>query len=340
MTLPQSIMPRRTLLIEGLFLLTAFIAAVFFCLLRLKLCDKFVGPEMFGKIADGIGEKPWQYRILIPSVADFFNNLMQLPADESLYAWAKIFEVGFTVLTVAAFRHLLWLLIGDRMTALVLSFSLFLVLPFHFFYPRPYHANYWFDTPGMFFFTLGLILLREKKWAAYYPLFALATLNRETTCFLTVIHLFSALGREQLRVIAAHCGAQFAIWMAIKIVLGKIYLHNPGVQGFEWYDGSGLTHWQDNLLYFANPAKYPAFMSIFGYLWIPILLFRRRIRDPFILRALWVFPPYFAGMFLVANIYELRIFSDLIPLYLAAFLVILTDLIRNPATDALPETGK
>jgi hypothetical protein len=320
----------RVLPAEGLFLLTAFIVAVFFCQLRLPLCDRIVGPEMFQEVASHAGHKPWQYRILIPGIAGLLNHV-KLPADESLFAWGKILEVIFTVLTVIAFRLYLFMLLKDRMAAMLLSFSLFFVLPFHIFFPRPYHANYWFDTPGMFFFTLGLVFLHQKRWAAYYPLFLIATFNRETTCFLTVIHLLTSAGRAKPGALAAHCAAQFVIWMAVKILLGKIYIHNPGADGFEWYDGSGLPHYADNLLFFAKPANIPAFLSIMGFLWIPVVLFHKRIGDGFVRRSLWVFFPYFAGMFLVANIYELRIFTDLIPVFLSAFCLILVDLIKHPA---------
>ena len=318
---------------EALFLLTAFIASVFFCQLRLKLCDKFVGPEMFQEIASHIGHKPWQYRILIPGIASFLNQV-KLPASESLFAWAKILEVIFMVLSVVVFRRYLILLLKNKKVASLLSFSLFLILPFQIFFPRPYHANYWFDTPSLFFFTLGLIYLYEKRWALYYPLFVIATFNRETTCFLTIIYLFTSLGRAKPLTLASHCAAQFVIWMTIKTVLAKIYIGNPGADGFEWYDGSGLTHYADNLLFFLKPQNYPAFMSFMGFLWIPILCYYKRIQDDFVRRSLWVFIPYFAGMFLVANIYELRIFAELAPLFLSAFFLILTDLLKTDSSEA------
>lgn len=322
---------RKDILSEALFLLTAFIASFLFSQLRITHCERFASPEMFQEMASGIGHKPWQYRILIPEIASFLNHV-KLPARDSLYGWAKILEMVFMVLAVVAFRRYLYLLLKNKEVSTILSFSLFLILPFHIFFPRPYYANYWFDTPALFFFTLGLVLLYEKRMVPYYILFVIATLNRETTCFLTLVFLVTSLGHEKLVKIIGHCAAQFVIWMTIKTVLAKIYINNPGADGFEWYDGSGLTHYADNLLFFSNPKNYPALFSFMGFIWIPILFYYKRITDEFVQRSLWVCVPYFAGMFLVANIYELRIYTELAPLFLSAFFLILIDLIKSGST--------
>ncbi|MDP3850219.1 MAG: hypothetical protein Q8Q59_06940 [Luteolibacter sp.] len=329
---------RRNLFLEGVFLLTALIGSVLFCQLRLRLCDLFADAEFFQQMAGHVGEKPWQYRILIPAMAGLLNHI-KLPAEDSLFAWAKILEILFMFFTVIAFRHWLFLLLKDRKVASLLSFSLFAVLPFHHFFPRPYFANYWYDTPALLVLILGIIFLYEKRWTAYYVLFLIGTFNRETTCFLTVIYLLTSFAREKTTTLAAHCGAQFVIWMVIKTMLGKIYLDNPGVNGFEWYVAPGVTHYADNIRHLMSPMNYPVLLGIMGFLWIPVLVFHKRIGNDFVKRSLWVFIPYFAGMFLVANFYELRIYAELIPLFLSAFLLILIDLIKSP-TQAAPDLSR
>ncbi len=330
----KSIPSRRNLLFEAVFLLAALIVTMLFCQLRLRFCERFAGPEFFDQIVGHAGEKPWQYRILIPGMAGVLNHL-KLPAVESLHGWRKILEGLFMFLTIIAFRRWLFLILKDRTLASVFAFSLFAVLPFHHFFPRPYYADYWFDTPAMLVMILGITFLYEKRWTAYYLLFVIGTFNRETTCFLTVIYLLTSLGKERITTLAAHCGAQFIIWMAIKITLARIYAGNPGPDGFEWFDGgSTIPHYVDNLKFLSKPGNLPGFLSIMGFLWIPILIFHRRIHHDFVKRSLWVFVPYFAGMFLVANCYELRIYSELIPLFLSAFLLILIDLIKSlPPSD-------
>lgn len=51
------------------------------------------------------------------------------------------------------------------------------------------------------------MFLYQKKWTLYCGLFLVATLNREITCFLTLIYLCTALGDERLQRIADHCAA-------------------------------------------------------------------------------------------------------------------------------------
>ena len=322
-------------LLEVVFLLSALVVSFFFGQLRLRICEHFVTPEMFADMANHMGNKPWQYRILVPEMANALSRL-KLPVEISLFGWARWIELGFMFLTVIAFRRYLDLFLKDRRVSAIMAFMIFLVLPFHVFFPRPYFANYWFDTPALLFLTLGLTFLYQKKWTLYYGLFVVATLNRETTCFLTMIYLFTTLGRERLPRIAGHCAAQFVIWMSIKVVLGRVFAGNPGVDGFEWMDGSGVPHWLDNLRFFAKPSNVPAFLSMMGFLWIPVLCYYKRIDDVFVRRALWVIPVFFSGMFFVANIYELRIFAELIPVVLTPFLLILVGLIkgsRPPAED-------
>lgn len=330
---------RENLLPELIFLLTAVVISFFFCQLRIRMCQTFAVQQMFEEICGNIGTKPWQYRILVPSVANGLNAL-NLPIHFSLWGWARMIELISMVLVVYASRGYLGLFLKDRRLTSILAFFVFLIVPFLFFYPRPYYANYWFDTPTILFFTLGLTFLHQKKWAFYYVLFTVATLNRETTCFLTLAYLCTALGREKISTIAGHCGAQFIIWMTIKTVLGRIYVGNPGPNGFEWFDGdSTIPHYVDNLKVLANPVNLAGFLSFMGFLWIPVLFYYKKIGNEFVQRCLWIIPPYFLGMFFVANIYELRIFSDLVPVVLTPFLLILANLFRCSGEEGTGQTS-
>lgn len=328
------LLKKQNLIPELVFLLMAVIVSFFFCQLRIRMCQTFAVQEMFEQICGNNGTKPWQYRILVPGIASALNAL-NLPLHFSLWGWARMIELGSMILVIYASRGYLGLFLKDRKLTSILAFFIILILPFQFFYPRPYYANYWFDTPAILFFTLGLTFIYQKKWMLYYALFTVATLNRETTCFLTVVYLCTALGREKISTIAGHCTAQFVIWMAIKTVLGRIYLENPGPNGFEWFDGdSTIPHYVDNLKVLANPMNLAGFLSFMGFLWVPVLFYYKKIGNEFVQRCLWIIPPYFVGMFFVANIYELRIFSDLIPVVLTPFLLILANLFRSSGEES------
>jgi hypothetical protein len=313
---------------ELAFLLTAFAAAYCFCELRFLLADPFSGPALFDEVSRHTGPKPWQYRVLIPYAAGILSHL-NLPPFFSLERWAKLAELSSLFLLVLAFRRYISLFIRDRAVASLFSFLILLILPFNFFFPRPHYPNYWYDTPSMLFFTLGLILLHQKKWLPYYGVFVIATFNRETTCFLTFIYLLTSAGRVRPKRIAFHCVSQFVLWLTIKSLLVKLYAGNPG-PSFEWYAHPGATHFADNIAFFTHPENYPMFLSNMGFTWVAVLLHLRRIKVEFVKRSLLVVLPFFAGMMLVANIYELRLFGELIPVVLAAFVLVFHDLLRRP----------
>jgi hypothetical protein len=327
LTIRQSRPRLRNGALELVFLLTTLAAALFFCRLRFLLSDSFLGADLFAEVAHHSGPKPWQYRILVPYVADILSQL-KLPLLHSLERWSEIAEVSAVFFLVVSFRRYVSLFIPDKVVSSLLSFLVLLILPFNFFFPRPYHPNYWYDMPSILFFTLGLIFLVEKNWLLYYPLFAIATFNRETTCFLTIIYVVSSLGREGRKSVIVHGMSQFAIWMAIKGILANWYASNPGPT-FEWYAQPGITHLSDNIAFFTNPVNYPMFLSNMGFIWIPILFYYRRINVEFVKRSLLVVFPWFTGMMFVANIYELRIFGELIPVFLLAFILIVCELLRT-----------
>ncbi len=311
---------------ECLFLIVALIASYYYYKLSFLLTDGVGGWQFLTRVAENSESKPWQYRILIPYTANILYHL-KLPILDSLERISKLLEVSCIFLLALSFRHYISLFIKDKAANSVLSLLIFLILPFNIFFPRPYHPYYWFDTPAVLFFTLGLIFMYQRKWILYYTVFVVATLNRETAGFLTMIYLFVSLGKEKKTKIIYHCTAQFVIWIMIKGVLVKLYANNPGPI-FEWYDRPQITHFSDNLSFFSHIGNYPLFFSNMGFIWIPVLFCHRLIQNEFVKRSLWVAFPYFIGMMFVANIYELRIFAELIPVFLMAFILILNKLLQ------------
>jgi hypothetical protein len=91
-----------------------------------------------------------------------------------------------------------------------LAFTILLALPFNLLY------TYWYpnDIPAVLFFTLGLIAFYRRSWPWYYLLFVVATLNRETTLFLTFLFVVTNLDRLSLKQLAGHTAVQLFIWGA------------------------------------------------------------------------------------------------------------------------------
>jgi hypothetical protein len=172
------------------------------------------------------------------------------------------------------------------------------------------------DVPGALGFMGCVMLLHARRWGLYYPCFVLATLTRETTCFLPLLLLFDGARGESERRLAAHIAAQFGLWILVKIALRWIYRNNPG-------DGAWVDTLDDNLLVLANPGSTGRVLGCFAFLWVPAVVFARSIEDRFTRRALWVIPVWFVGMMRVGNVYELRIFGELTAVVFPAWLLAL-----------------
>jgi hypothetical protein len=283
-------------------------------------------PADFRQLVAGTGVTPMQYRALIPWIVRGLRatNLPGL-RGLSLDGWRLGIDVTSVVAALYSARWLLRRVGFGRVHALLGSALVALILPFHYLLP-PVTRYYPYDLASIAFFSAGVVLLIDERWRVYYPLFLVATLNRETTCFLTLAYVFAASGRERPRTIVAHAGAQALIWTAIKVALIAAYGANNQA-GYVLHLDLFRNRIADNLLAFRQPGAVPIFAvaSAFAFLWIPVFTWHRRIRHPFIRRAIWIVPVYFVAMFYVGEMPELRVYGEFIPLVAAAALLIAAD---------------
>lgn len=106
--------------------------------------------------------------------------------------------------------------------ALVGAGTVFLV-PIHFGY-----QNFLYDFPSLASFAWGLAFLHERAWPAYYALFPLGLLNKETYVLMMVAYVFHEWGRRPLGELVRHVAAQFAISVAVLGALAVGYARTPG----------------------------------------------------------------------------------------------------------------
>lgn len=311
-----------------LFLVVALLFSYLLMQLRFSLNGEF-GPGSLAALTNYSASKPFQYRVLMPWLANLLLKL-GFPPFNSILGTFKVLETISVFSIILSFRYYISLFVNNKTIVSFLAFSILYILPFNFLLPRIIPVYYPYDMPSIFFFTLGLIFMYRQKWIAYYAVFVFATFNRETTSFLTFIYLFTSIRRERPNRVFLHCCAQFIIWVIIKAVLFKLFYCNPGQNGFEWFHmNSDITHLSTNisfLLYFRN---YPFFFSNLGFIWIPVFFYYRLIKIEFVQRSLLVIFPFFIGMMFVGNIFEIRIFGELIPVFLMAFLLILKEIFRE-----------
>ncbi len=305
-----------------LYLVAISAAAIYFADLRFALNIEYEHAPLT-RLLDNLAHVPFQYRVLIPWLIHWIDEtLLLIIPYYSPYHVASWIEALSVICLLIAYRYFLSSFFNNRITTMMLSFLLLYVLSFHYLFPRINKFWYPSDIPSVLFFTLGMILIYKRKWLFYYPLFIVATLNRETTCFLTILLLLVWIGRIPTSEIFRHCYLQFIIWVGIKLGLYWLYLNNPGKGLFE-------GHLITNLKFLANPEHYPFLASIFGFTWIPVAACYKRIKAPFVKRSLYLVIPFILPMIYVGNIYELRIYGELSPIILTACLLVFRDIFTH-----------
>jgi hypothetical protein len=282
-------------------------------------------PARFDAVLVGTAPTPFQYRLLLPlTYRAIKDSAAHLPLVKTTRGFRLLVETLTAFCLMLSFRYYLSRCLSCR-AAREVTLSMALVLPFNYLTPRFIHY-YVYDTPSVLFMLLGLILLYERRWWLFYPLFALATLNRETACFLTLAYLLSADRREGYRRIAVHVLAQGTLWTAIKLCLMQSFAGNPG--GLYWYRLGGNL----NALVHLQPLA--RVMSSLGYTWLFVIPWWRRIENRFVRRVTLVAPVHFLAMLWVGKIPEIRIFGEMIPIVLPAYLLVVRAIMQGgPADD-------
>lgn len=252
------------------------------------------------------GERPYQYRVLIFALA----RLLHAGLHVSVPLAFQLLEAGFLFLLFLAFRRYLAIFIPEQISRFA---SLALLYPLVWNYVLLGHIYWPYDIPGIFFFVAGLVCLVEGRWASYYPLFVLATLNRETSVFLILASLLIAWGRQAPRQIAGHLLVQAVLWLAIKALLNRLFAHNSG----SFTDNMMHNNWLLLTRFLHGNFSFLRFLLLVcGAVWLLIPLAWRR--QPVIFRRLlWIIPPFIAGMGVVGVLDEVRIYNELIPVLLA-----------------------
>jgi hypothetical protein len=278
------------------------------------------GDDSPSALAAGVASTPYQYRVLVPWIVRAAVE-MHLIRPESEMAMFVGLQVVALILLAFVFRRYLSLFITDRVLTSVMALSVYAILPFNYF-NLPYYP---YDVPSVVFFTLGLILIHDRNWVWFYPLFAIATLNRETSIFLTVVTVFVLFDQYSWRKLAVLVGSQAAIWVVIKAALWVLYQRN------RWM-GYGLYEYQFkvNVATLLNfPVKGLIALATWGCLWLAVLIWYPRITDMFLRRNLWTVPVFVAAMFVAGFVIELRIYGEVLPIVLAAAWVVFLDVIKE-----------
>lgn len=180
-----------------------------------------------------------------------------------------------------------------------------------------------YDVPSAALFGLACYAAFSRNRWLYYPVFLIATFNRESTVFLPLVFLIFGLRKdlplpEALR--------RFKPAAYLEVVLQLVAWR--AILTFEEHITGGVVH-QDslvirNLHMLANPFHWSTYVSIFGFLWIPFLIFFNRISDIGLRRCALLAPLWAAVMVRYADMLEIRTNSEW-TVYLTVSLALIAD---------------
>ena len=185
-----------------------------------------------------------------------------------------------------------------------------------------------YDLPSLAFFAICFALIVADRMVWLFPVFALATLNRESTLFLIVVLVLyrsadmQAAGIRARRTweTAGQIAGLIAVWAGLRLLLHTIFHPAPPIgpvlAGFE-------IHVFDNMGYLLRPYYWTSFLSLFGFTWLFVYANWRQVPGRRMRRVLWIGPIYLAAMFVVGVLSEIRVFGELIPIYTVAFTLLL-----------------
>lgn len=174
--------------------------------------------------------------------------------------------------------------------------------------------RYMYDFPSLACFAAGFYLMYFRKSDLWFVLlFAIGTLNRETTLLLlpfwTLAYMldngklnFRRLFRPYPIALLSSLLAYWALWHHI---IFHMFAHNHS----EYY--SRVLY---NLKFFCRLRYLPQLAATLGFVWPLLVFFPKKLADPQLRVWLYVLPGWYALMMVWAVITELRVFGELLPL--------------------------
>ncbi len=301
----------------------------------------------------GVERAPFQYRALTAWIYSAADHALGIPQGLAAHLPPSMREVHDFVTLLLAFVSLVAAVLATRFAlerltgkdapwgrwgALLVLFMGYYHYLLEFGHPCCTPLQLPYDLPSVAFFAICMALIVADRTVWLYPVFALATLNRESTIFLVLmlgLYRSAEFGPAQWRSRRArntygHILGLTLVWIALRALLHHIF-HPPDIPGAEV--GGFEIHVFDNLGYLLRPYYWTSFLSLFGFTWIFIYAHWSDVPHTGIRRMLWIGPVYLVAMYIVGVLSEIRIFGELIPLYAIAFTLLLRGYLAKTSED-------
>ena len=234
-------------------------------------------------------------------------------------SWAYAFSLLRLTSIFVMYLTFLWFLARLFSTLYAILGILFIAATVTLTFNIPYEVPT--DFPEIWFFTLGMFCILERRDLLLCAIIFCATLNRETACFLPLILLFVRWSWPLRIRTAAVASAAGLCWLFPYVVLRRYWMATGVLEreanfqrNFFGHNLPGLRHFFTNFNPFNN---YFFYAYLFGVLWIlPYAYWRAQPKD--MRRVLLTVPIIFSVYFCVGFLNEPREIVLLYPLLVPA----------------------
>lgn len=292
--------------------------------LRLHFNGEYKGAP-WAALLDLSAPLPFGHRVLVPLLARPLHALTGWPLA---LVWG-VFEAAAALALWLALRAALRPHVPARWD-MALATGFFALLPAPLLLKHKWAVFYPWDTPAMAFVAGGLWLVQARRYAAATLLCAVAALNRESAALIPAAALALQLGKERLRVVLGAAAAMLAAFVLARLAIARALPDNPG-RPLHFAIGRDTPRWLHNLEWLGDPVHWlwlPAYFALLPVLWA--LLWREIAREQ--RRLGLVALAYFVALMPVANIYEPRVYGEILVLLYVPAAAALCRWLRGGAT--------
>lgn len=296
---------------RGFYWVVVLAVALFVFIVFLKAGVIGISPKI-KTILDGTSPRPFVYRVLLPMTANFFSPILR---SRDALSVGTSFEkmIGSRIFTlrlngrayprevVLIFIMMYVSLVGFSITIWHFLTALGYSSPIRYGAPPLmllgaiffFGFGYIYDFSTLFLFSLGLFLMSRQNWFWFLVVFALGTLNKETTIFLSLVFGVYFIGRLPRRQFIALLVTQLGIYGIIQGIIRFTYRNNPGY-AIEW-------HLPDQVPAYVSIAQHtPYLLVVWGAACIIItfLVIKKWNEKPLFVRVALAILPFFLVLFI------------------------------------------
>jgi hypothetical protein len=262
------------------------------------------------------GNSPFQQRILFLIPAKIIKSLIPALAYKHAFYLSQIVPIMLSFYFIRKWSSLF----VPRLYSYLAPILLLAMLV-----PTIYYYNF-YDFGIVMFFTLVLYLLFKKNLAWYYIVFGLGVLNHEVMLF--AVFMYAAIfwkSDHRKKSFWISIAIQLCIFIGLRITVYEIF---PPQQMFE----SG-RFWTNVEMIFKHPQGLVN-TGITLAAWYFLAILGLKHAPDTLRRCFYLFPMFFAIMFLFGKLNEVRLFNPFIPIVIALIML----LIRSRAGRAFAES--